>query len=232
MNRTTAHLCLPVTLLLLAAGCGVRLGGKPLPEVNTELRKENQQLEAKVQGLQQQSEADARVIDGLRRQRPTVATLPPERLSRLFTTAGLKFGRLTGGADLDRQKPGDEALKVQVSPVDARGDELKAAGSFVIEAFDTSRPHDARIGHWEIPLEEAARHWRSVLTQYNYTFTLPWQTPPNQESLHVEVTFFDELTQTPIKQTIDVKVDPPPPPASQPTSAPSPAPSNRTVAGQ
>jgi hypothetical protein len=216
-------------LLLLAAGCGVRLGGKPLPEVNTDLRKENQQLEAKVQALQQQNEADARVIEGLRRQRPTVATLPSERLSRLFTATGLKFGKLTGGADLDRKKPGDEALKVQVSPIDAAGDEIKAAGSFVIEAFDTSRPHDARIGRWEIPLEEARRQWRSVLTQYNYTFTLPWQTPPNQAGLHVEVTFFDELTQTPIRQTIDVKVDPPPAPNSQPITAPV---ANRAVAGQ
>lgn len=231
--------CACAAVFLLAAavgGCGkIRFGGGSSQQANIDLRRENQDLQNQVVELKRRHDAQASVIEGLRARAGALPTLPSERLGRLFTTHGLKFGRLTGGWDSDRRRPGDEGLKVQVVPVDGSGDEIKAAGSFVVELFDTSRPHDARIGRWEFSAEEAAKHWHSLLMQYNYTFNLPWQTPPGQAELHLEVTFLDELTQTPFKHTADVKVKPPAtPPSGDPTLTATTAPArpNLEPAGQ
>lgn len=191
-----------------AAACAVALAGCSGPnKANVELRKQNQDLKEEVRALKERTEADGRLIRGLRERSNVTPTLPADRLERLFTVQGLKFGRLTGGADLDRGKSGDEGLRVQVAPTDAAGDALKAAGTFTIEAFDTALEKGVRIGRWEINLDEAKASWRGGFGQYNYTFELPWQTPPQHENLHVEATFLDELTQTPIKQSTDVKID-------------------------
>src|SRR6185436_17134190 len=118
----------------------------------------------------------------------------PERLDRLFTTHGLRIGRLTGGADLDLEKPGDEALRVYVVPTDQTSDPIKAAGSWTIEAFDLARGSDTRIGKWTYTADQAREHWNSFLNQYGYMFTNPWQTPPAHPELTLRVTFVDELT--------------------------------------
>jgi hypothetical protein len=52
--------------------------------------------------------------------------------------------------------------------------------------------------------------WSSVLNRYNYVLTLPWQTPPTGDTLHLEVTFNDELTQGRFKKAVDVPVERPP----------------------
>lgn len=197
---------------LLLAGCG-----RP-NATNISLRKEIQNLQEQLETLRRDSAGQARVIEGLRQKSGTLQTLSAERLARLYTVHDLKFGRLTGGADIDPARPGDEGLKLQVTPLDATGDSLKAAGSFEIEAFDNSRPQSASVGKWSISLEESKNAWRNVLTQYNYNFTLPWQVPPTGNTLHVEVTFVEELTQTPIKKTIDIHLTPPPaPPGTRPS---------------
>src|SRR5688500_8985583 len=107
---------LPLLVLLAAApGCGLLFGGDP-DKVNIELRKEKQTLKTRVTQLEQKPEADQQVIGAMRSDRPTVPTLPHDRLAKLWTTHGLQFGRLTGGLARDPRSPGDEGLKVYVSP--------------------------------------------------------------------------------------------------------------------
>jgi hypothetical protein len=191
--------------LFCAAGCG-----SP-SKVNIELRKQTQTLQAENAKLCQEHDADQRVIQGLRDRQGTLPTLPAERLAKLFTTHGIQFGRLTGGADLDPNKPGDEGIAVYVVPVDETGDKLKAAGSFDIDAFDLAEPHGPLVGHWHFDLQQTRATWSDVLIEYNYVLICPWQNViPKHPELTVKVTFFDELTQTPFTAQRVVHVNLPP----------------------
>src|SRR3954470_22033546 len=104
------HLCSSVALLLFVGGCG-----SP-NKANIALRKEIQTLEGKLAELDRRHEADRAQIRGLQENRPTVASLPQERLDQLFTVHGLALGRLTGGADLEPSTPGDDGIKVGIYP--------------------------------------------------------------------------------------------------------------------
>lgn len=149
---------------------------------NIALRKENQELRNKVAALERQHEADAAALRG--KERGTSAA-PAEHL---FTVTGLSFGRLTGAA------PDGKGLKVYVVPIDSAGEKIKAAGSFVVEAFDLKREGEQRIGKWEFPIEQAAKNWFGQAMLYTYVLEAPWQTHPERNDLTLKVTFTDGLT--------------------------------------
>ena len=176
--------------LLSLSGCGSPSAA------NIELRKQNQSLSEQVKRLKTEQAGSQQVIQGLRDTKGTLPTLPTTRLARLFTTQAIQFGRLTGGADIDPAKPGDEGLSVYVFPVDQMGQKLKAAGTFDIEAFDLADSAQPLIGKWHLNLDQAKAGWYSTLIEYTYGFTLPWQTIPKHRDITVNVMFFDELTQT------------------------------------
>jgi hypothetical protein len=136
-------------------------------------------------------------------------TLPQDRLDKLFTVHGLSLGRLTGGADLDPAKPGDEGIKVYVVPTDDSGESLKAAGSFVIELFDLNKTTDNLVGHWEFSVEQARHNWYGRALLYTYVLNCPWQArPPEHPDLTLKVVFRDELTgrEFSLQQAIKVKL--------------------------
>lgn len=194
-------------LLLAVAGCGS-------PNVaSIEVRKQNQDLREQVESLTRAHEADAATIRSLQDRVGTIPTLPQERLNKLFTTHGLTLGRLTGGADLDHAKPGDEGLKVYATPTDDEGQALKAAGSFVIEAFDLAANPPA-IGKWTFDVDAARKSWVGALMSHQYVLTCPWQTRPGHDDITVKVTFRDELTGREFTAQKAVKVERPSPPAS------------------
>jgi hypothetical protein len=182
------HLCLSVVPFLVL-GCT----GKP-NQANIELRNKNQELEGKVAELQRAREADAATIRALQDQRGTFPSLPQDRLERLYTPHGIKLGRLTGGADLDPTRSGEEGLKVYVVPTDQTGDELKAAGSFVVELFDLNKTSDNLVGRWEFNHDQARQSWLGSALLYEYVLTCLWQRPPEHSELTLKVTFQDELT--------------------------------------
>jgi len=194
-----------------AAGCG-----HP-NKANILLRKENQQLLSKVADSERRHQADEATIRGLTDRTGTVPTLEPKRLERLFTTNSITINRLTGGADFDPDKPGDEGIKVYVNVWDQHGDWLKMAGSFVVEAFDLADPQATKVGHWEFPVEHAQDYWHSFLMRYEYVLPCPWQNViPRHPDLTVHVTYTDELTGRKFDQQSVVKVRLPPSP--QPTT--------------
>lgn len=200
--RIAAAACL---LALGVAGCG-----SP-SRANVELRKHVQQLQTQVNELQVQHQADHQVISGLRDRSNALPTLTAARLDQLFTTGGLEFSRLTGGADLDPNKPGDEGLAIYVFPTDHSGEKLKAAGTFDVEAFDLAEPKDPSLGHWHFDLEQSRKAWTGTLLQYNYVLICPWQNKtPRHSAITVRVTFFDELTQTPFTAQRVVQINVPP----------------------
>jgi hypothetical protein len=213
---------------LLLIGCAASLLGgsaggcflvKKPDKANIALRKQNQEQQSRIKDLELQHQADAARIQGFQQKTGTLPTLPQDRLDKLFTTHDLKLGKLTGGADLDPARPGQEGLKVHATPVDQDGDRLKAAGSFTVEAFDVSGTQPALVGKWTFDAGAARKAWTSVLNRYEYLLTCPWQTPPRGTSLHLSVTFVDELTNGTFTKTVDVTIEPPAAATSGPSAA-------------
>ena len=197
-----------VALLAVVLAAGAFVGCKSPNKANIELRKQNATLRDEVESLKVARDADAARLRGMEANATTVPVLPNDRLAKLFTTHGLRLGKLTGAWDADRDKPGDEGIQIFVVPTDQQGDELKAAGSFVIEAFDLASGGEVRLGRWEIRSEDASKKWLGNALQYGFIFELPWQTVPKGEQVTVRVTFKDELTgrafdaQRPIKVSL------------------------------
>ena len=205
--RSVGFLVCAALFASVTAGCG-----KP-NVASIEVRRSNQALRDEVASLKRAREGDAATIKALESRATTVPSLPSARLENLFTTHGLQLGRLTGGADLDRAKPGDEGLKIYATPKDDQGEPYKAAGSFVVEAFDLSAnpPH---VGRWTFDTQAARESWLGVALARAYVLTCPWQTPPQRAELTVKVTFRDELTGREFHEQKLVKVQPPAPAAA------------------
>jgi hypothetical protein len=215
-----------ILLILIAAGMTGAGGcvGRP-NQANILLRKQKQELEEKIAGLEREKARDAALIRALQDDRPSVPTLPSQRLSELFTTRAIEFGRLTGGIDLDRTKAGDEGVKVYVVPADQDGQPLKAAGSFVIRAFDLSEPRTQLIGTWEFDVEAAKKNWYGSILNYTYAFALPWQQVPRHEELTLKVTFTEALTGRSFNAQTVAKIKLPDP--RNPTTVPAAGPDSR-----
>lgn len=195
-----------ITFLSLGA-----LGGCAGPsKANIELRKQNQQLQAKIDQLQLAHNADQASIRALQAKWPTTRTLPQSELDQLFTTAGLRLGSLTGGYHPDPQKSGDTELRIYVVPIDESGDPIKAAGAFRVELFDLALKTGNRIGQWDFDLTAARDSWRAQLYFYTYILQCPWQIAPVHAQLLARVTFTDALTHRVFTVDRDVTVQPPP----------------------
>ncbi|MDB5298781.1 MAG: hypothetical protein JWO87_444 [Phycisphaerales bacterium] len=198
--------------LFFLPGCGA-----PNQE-NIRLRKLNQDLQAKLEQCHTQVESDKQTIAGLVRRSPIIPMLPPEELEKLWVTHGLKFGRFTGGYQIDRGKPGDQGVQVYIVPADENAMSIQAAGSFVVEAFDLADPHDTRLGRWTWDTVQAKKEWREFLVDYTYVLKCPWQRVPAHPDVTIRVTFTDELTHIPYSAEHVVHVKPPPPSATQPAA--------------
>jgi hypothetical protein len=209
------HLCASAVPFCLFTGCA-----KP-SNANIALRKQVQDQESQIVDLQRQRAGDLATIRALQSQATTVPTLPQERLEQLYTTHGLRIGRLTGGAKTDPALPADDVLKVYAVPLDQKGDLLKAAGSFLIDAYDLSLPpNDNHLGRWEIGAVEAEKSWFGNVMMYGYTLTLPWQHPPAGGRVTVRVTFTDALTGRQFTEQQDVEVTPPRSGTTVPSTSP------------
>lgn len=196
-----------MALILLLCGCG-----KPNP-ANITLRKENADLRSQIDQLKLQHDADAATIAALHSNNPAVDRLPDDRVAALFTTHGIRFNRLTGGADLDPARPGDDAVKVYLEPFDQDGQPLKAAGSVLIETFDLAAG-ETRLGRCEFDVAAARAAWVSGGLLYEYVFACPFQTPPQHADITIKATFTDELTRRRFTAQKLVKINLPPGSAS------------------
>jgi outer membrane murein-binding lipoprotein Lpp len=192
-----------MSALLLMAGCA----GKP-SAANIELRKDNQDLQQQIDTLHRQNDALSAQVKSLQ-STPGYATLPLPTLQKLYTVHGLSFGRLTGGDDIDPEKPGDEQLKVYVCPTDDDGQPIKAAGAFKVELFDLAKSGDTRIGTWNFSTEQARALWFGRALLYTYVLSCPWQRPPTHADLTVRVTYVDELTHRTFTAETPARVAPP-----------------------
>jgi len=204
-------------LLLL---CAVLSAGCSTPsKANIQLRKDNDVLRDEIRKLKIQHEGDVAKIGVLEDRTKTIPNLAQSRLDKLSTAHGLKFGRLTSGADLDVDKPGDEGFKVEAIVFDGDGDPIKSLGAFTIDAFDLSDPNP-KIGSWRFTSDDSRKNFFSTTFLYAFIFDCRWQRVPAHSDITIKVTFVDELTQRTFAAEKQIKVQlPPRGAASQPASA-------------
>lgn len=166
---------------------------------------------------------DARLREQLRQRDQQILTLQAlgeKRLAQLYTVKRIRIGASTGGANTDA-KPGDDAIKVVVEPIDQHGSVLKAAGSVKVQVFDLAAPKATNL------LAESCHdpntvtdHWVSGFMGGYFTFTYPLPAPPDHSELTVRIEFVEYLTGKTFTAQKVVKVDLPAEPSSQPTTRP------------
>jgi len=194
-TKLLAILTILISGAILVSGCA-----KP-SAANIALRKQNAQLQEKVDQLETLRVGDAASMKSYESSSvSTAAVLPNDALQSLFTTHSLKLGRLTG-ADAN-------ALKVYVVPVDQAGDQLKASGSFVVDAFDLSQTDSPHVGHWEFPAADASKNWYGAGLLYTYVLNCPFEHPPTQRELTIKISFTDALTRRTFETQQVVKPSP------------------------
>ena len=212
-------------LVLMAAGvCGCPRSQAPDPMIVTRQRDD---ALAEARQLQRQAEELRKEQAALEKQIATLQTLGPKRLDRLYHVKRIRLGSATGGVDLDG-KPGDDAVKVYLEPIDQQGSIIKAAGTATVQLFDLAAPPDRNLLHkCTYDVDEMAKHWSSGFIAYYYTFESRWTTPPAHDELTVRVEFTDYLTgRTFEKQTV-CTVDLPPGAATRPTTKPATKPATK-----
>ncbi len=199
--------CATAAAMGLAAICLTACGGPN--QANIQLRKDNQQLSAQIDTLNRQHAADSATINALQATN-AVKTLPASTLNELYTVAGLRLGKLTGGFHPDPNTAGDTTLKVYVIPTDQDGDPIKAAGTFHIQLFDLALAKDNCIGTWDFDLQQAHANWYSQLFMYTYVFSCPFQVQPVHSDLLARITYTDALTGRVFTVDRDITVQLPP----------------------
>src|SRR5262245_747603 len=85
-----------------------------------------------------------------------------EKPSEPYPVRSIRLGRGTGGRAAECG--GDDALQVQVEPVDCDGQVIKAPGCLYVEAMEVSKEGLKRLlSSWEVPAEEMRRKYQNGL---------------------------------------------------------------------
>jgi hypothetical protein len=152
---------------------------------NIALRKQVQTQQEEIERLKRQYDAvlaDYHVQPG---RPPTSQPISADQAQLLFTMHGVRLGKLS--------RADEKGLTLHVIPTDDDGQDLKVAGSIVVDAYDLSDAGQ-RVGRWEFDAAKARSLWNGNLLRYEYVVPCPWTQPPTANELTVKVTFVDALT--------------------------------------
>lgn len=107
-----------------------------------------------------------------------------ERPSMPYPVQTLRIGRGTGGRAAECG--GDDALQLQVEPVDCEGQTIKAPGNLYVEVTEITKEGLKRpLSSWDLPQDQLRGKWQNGLFSTGYMLTLPWKAPPMSEKLRV-----------------------------------------------
>jgi len=166
---------------------------------------------------------DARLREQLAqrdRQIATLQALGEKRLEQLYTIKRIRLGKSTGGADTDA-KPGDDAVKVVIEPIDQHGSVIKTAGMVKVQIFDLAAPKATNLlAESSHDPNTVTKHWVSGFMGGYFTFTCPLPAPPDHSELTVRAEFVEYLTGKTFTTQKVIKVDLPPVAETQPTTSP------------
>ncbi|MBY0231733.1 MAG: hypothetical protein K2W96_20800 [Gemmataceae bacterium] len=86
--------------------------------------------------------------------------------------------------------PGDDALEVQIQPLDTERQPLKAPGSARIVALEVNENGNKRVlSMWDVPAEELRNSWQAGLFTTGYVLTFKFKEFPSTEKLRIAVAF-------------------------------------------
>lgn len=147
----------------------------------------------------------------------TLQALGPKRLEKLYYVQSIRLGRYTSGVDLD-DKPGDDAVKVLLEPMDQHADAIKAPGDALVQLYDLAEPPGKNLlGEYRWNVEQLAKTWAGGFLSYHYGLECPWKsTPPGHDEITVRVEFTEYLTGKKFTAQKVCKVNPPRAPSTKP----------------
>ena len=210
--------CIGLAACIMLTACTpqqpVRLDANMLLEIER-LRTSNEDLQ------KQLVQRDEQII--------ALQKLRDKRLGLLYTVQRIALASGTGGTNTD-DKPGDEAVKVNVEPIDQHGSVLKAAGSVKVQVFDLAMPEGKNLlAECEYDPNAAAKNWMSGLFGSYYSFTLALPAEPAHGELTLRAEFTEYLTGKTFTTQDVIKVALPPKTTGQPTSPAATKPSRPTT---
>ena len=179
-------------LAVLAGGCCVR------PSTHAKVVQEALAHRSEAEQLKKANEIQQDALAEKDEQIRVLQALGPKRLDKLFHVRRIELSRHTSGVNLDG-KPGHDAIRVYLAPVDQHGSTIKAAGSVTIQLYDlAAKPKENLLGEYRWTVDEASKKWSSFFLQH-YTFTCKWKAgPPRHDTVTVRVEFTDYLTGKPL----------------------------------
>ncbi len=172
-------------------GCANYKSNAPLYSQNVKLQNKNTALQSTIQRQNHTiAELKAQVASHTKR----IATLPPKRLSELFTVSSAQVTSDTAIAHLKNAKSWN-GFRVFVRTLMPGNLVLPATGTFTIEAFDLGIAHGSqRIGQWVFTPRQSKKLWYGNFGLNEFCFNCPWKKPPVNHSITFHLTFKDALT--------------------------------------
>ncbi len=172
----------PVALLLV--GCVQPPTEDPAIQLRS-YQEENTKLKSDIRDMQMELLARQKQIQ-------TLQGLGEKRMENLFHVTEIKLGKYTAGVDLD-DKPGQDGIRVYLTPIDRDGHAIKAAGAVKIQLFDLAAKENL-VAEYDFPVEKISERWAAGFMTYHYRFDCHWATPPEHEEITVRAEFTDYLT--------------------------------------
>lgn len=201
---TTLRICLTVSVLAVAAGCGGTDKGVPLQDKIQSLTDEKAQIRSQMEQTKAENER-------LKKQNKVLAALPDKvKGQNLSHIEEVKITNLTNLYDKDKDGKKDKLI-VYIQPVDKDGDVLKAPGEVEVELWDLERaPGQAKLGNWQTKPEKLRKLWFDTVmgTNYRLTFDIGEMVIDPAEPLTVKVAFTDYLTGKVFKEQRVIKPQP------------------------
>jgi len=202
--RPTASWIASATMLASLAGCMVPKDD--LDATNEKLLQAERQLD----DLRRDNADLSDELAAKRKQIDSLMKLGDKRLEAIFHVVRIELGRYTGGFDSDG-KPGQDAIKVYLDPIDADGSTIKAAGDVTIQLYDLAADPKANLlGEYHWSVAEISKQWSSGFVAYHYSFVCPFKSPPAHDEITIRVEFVDYLTGKTFTAQKAVKVELPP----------------------
>lgn len=176
-------------LACLATGCDM---GDSTAEFDRVVAERDAALEKARELGEQNTELTAELSD-CRQRVETLQGLGDKRLEKLFHVERIEIGQYTGGFDTDGE-PGDDAVKVFLTPLDRDGSVIKAAGDVIIRLHDLAEGEGTLIGQRTWTVDELSAQWASGFLTYHFSFVCPFTARPSHKEITVHATFVDYLT--------------------------------------
>ena len=192
-----------LAVLTILAGCANK------NEQIMELQARNRELRQQLRQSKQTIDSQENTIRRQNEQIDNLSELGSERLAVLFTVERIKLGRYSGGTKLD-DMPGDDGIRVYITPQDEAGRSVTAAGSISVDVFDLAEKSQPLLMSYSFSPTEAKEHWYSGGLANHYSIICPWKDSlPAGDEVTVRVKFIDYLTGQTFTATKQCRISPP-----------------------